>query len=67
MIYYFFLIIAVAIFSILAYYRPLISLYLIVGLLPTYLIRYNFFGIPMTWLETMIIILTIVLLIQKQY
>jgi len=66
MIYYFFLIIAIAIFASLAYYRPLISLYLIAGLLPSYLIRYNFFGIPLTWLETMIIVLAIVLLIQKK-
>lgn len=63
---YIILLIAVAIFTALAYYRPLIALYLIVGLLPTYLIRYNFFGIPMTWLETMIVILAIVVVAKRQ-
>ncbi len=66
MLTYLLLIIAVAVFAALSYYRPLFSLYLIAGLLPAYLIRFNLFGLPLTWLETMIIILAVVLLIKKQ-
>ena len=63
---YLILLIAAAIFALLTYYRPLFSLYVIAALLPTYLIRFSFFGIPMTWLETMIIILAVIMLIRKQ-
>jgi len=66
MLIYFLLIIAVAAFAALSYYRPLWALYLIAALLPTYLIRYNLFGIPMTWLETMILVLAIVMLVMKK-
>ncbi|MFA5020558.1 MAG: O-antigen ligase family protein [Patescibacteria group bacterium] len=66
MLSYFFLIIATVGFAAIAYYRPLFSLYLIAGLLPTYLIRFNLLGLPLTWLEAMIIILAVVLLIKKQ-
>ncbi|MFA6526359.1 MAG: O-antigen ligase family protein [Candidatus Buchananbacteria bacterium] len=66
MLTYFILLIAAAIFAAFAYYRPLFALYAIVALLPTYLIRFSLFGIPMTWLEAMIIILAIILLIKKK-
>ena len=66
MLTYFLLIIFAAAFAALSYYRPLWALYLIAALLPTYLIRYNLFGIPMTWLETMILVLAIAMLALKK-
>lgn len=66
MIYYLFLILAAAAFAALAYYRPLWLLYLIAALLPTYLIRFQIFGIPFTWLEAMVIILAAALLLRRQ-
>jgi hypothetical protein len=51
------LIAAAVIFAALAFVRPRVALYLIAGLLPTYLIRFSIFGLPLTWLEAMIIIL----------
>jgi len=66
MLTYLILIIAAAGFAAVSYYRSLFSLYLIAGLLPTYLIRFNLFGVPLTWLEAMVIILAVVSLIRKR-
>lgn len=60
------LIAAAVIFAALAFVRPRVALYLIAGLLPTYLIRFSIFGLPLTWLEAMIIILVVVMLLKKE-
>jgi len=64
--YYLMLIVAAVIFAALSFARPQWSLYLIAGLLPTYLIRFSVFGLPLTWLEAMVIILAAVVLLKKE-
>lgn len=66
MLYALALILAAAGFGALSYFRPLWAMYAIAALLPTYLIRFSLFGLPLTWLEVMIIILFAVALWQKQ-
>jgi len=52
-------------FAFLAWRRPLAALCLITAFLPSYLIRFNVMGIPMTMLEGMILILITVIIIKK--
>lgn len=66
--FYFFLFSGIA-FAVLSWLKPKWALTAIFLLLPTYQLRYLFFSIPITWLETMIILLglnyLVRLLIQK--
>ena len=52
-------------FAFLAWRRPFAALCLITAFLPSYLIRFNVMGIPMTMLEGMILILITVIIIKK--
>ena len=67
MIFYLLLILAGLLFFGLSYYRPMIALYLIAGLLPTYGIRFQIYNIPMTWLEVMILLLFVAVVIKKEF
>jgi len=55
-----------ALFVVIAWRDPRHGIFLIVALLPAYLLRFDVFGIPMTFLEVMILLLTIVWLIKKK-
>jgi O-antigen ligase len=67
MLFYSLLILAALGFFALSYYRPLWALYAIAGLLPTYGIRFQLLGIPLTWLEIMILLLVVVVVIKKEF
>jgi len=54
------------IFSGLAWKKPLTAIYLIVGLLPAYLIRFRILDIPLTFLELLILLLFLICLIKKR-
>lgn len=66
MLFYSILVLSAAAFALLAYVKPLWSLYLIVALLPTYLIRFQISFIPFTWLEAMVLLLALAMLISGQ-
>ncbi len=66
MFFYILLFFSAIIFSLIVYYKSLWGLYLIAGLLPTYLIRFQVFGIPMTWLELMILLTFVLALLKKE-
>ncbi|HZJ41707.1 MAG TPA: O-antigen ligase family protein [Patescibacteria group bacterium] len=50
------LIISLIFFSFIAYYRLDLAVFLIIVLLPSYLIRFDILGIPITFLESMILL-----------
>lgn len=50
----------------LAWLRPKLALFLLIFLLPTYQLKFQIIGLPITFLEAMILILFFVLLIRKQ-
>ncbi|MFA6227651.1 MAG: O-antigen ligase family protein [Patescibacteria group bacterium] len=58
---------AAILFFFLAYFRPLWAAYLITALLPTYVVRFQIFTIPFTWLEAMVLILFIVVLLKRNF
>ena len=62
----FLLVIAALLFAFLAYFKPLWAAYLIAALLPTYVVRFQIFFIPFTWLELMVLILFVIVLIKRQ-
>ncbi|MDP2586316.1 MAG: O-antigen ligase family protein [Candidatus Komeilibacteria bacterium] len=66
MIYGFLNIIYLLLFTVIAQKNLKWGLYLIVALLPTYLIRFTALGVPMTLLESMILILFIVWLLKEK-
>ncbi len=62
-----YLIIILAItFAIISWKRPLWGAYIITAGLPSFLLRFKTFGIPMTFLESMVLILFLICLIRKQ-
>jgi O-antigen ligase len=52
-------------FALITYFRPTFGLGLILALLPTYLIRYNFHNLPTTYLELLLVIFLIIIFIKN--
>jgi O-antigen ligase len=57
---------SLALFSVVAWKKPHYGLYLICGLLPSYLLRFDILGIPTTLLEMMIVLLVGIWLAVKR-
>jgi O-antigen ligase len=66
MLMYFLVALVAVAFVVLALSRPIWALFLIVFLLPTYLIRFNIGFVPFTFLETMILLLALALFLTKK-
>lgn len=60
------IIILTLIFAVLSWKKPLWAVYIVAAGLPSFLLRYKILGIPMTFLETMVLVLFLVCLFRKQ-
>jgi len=53
-------------FAVISYYKPLWGIYIISAGLPSFLLRFKIAGIPMTFLEVMILLLFLICLFHKK-
>lgn len=53
-------------FTVVSWKKPLWGIYLVSIGLPSFLLRYKILGIPMTFLETMVLVLFLICLLQRQ-
>ncbi|MFA6919335.1 MAG: O-antigen ligase family protein [Patescibacteria group bacterium] len=63
---YILIIILALAFAIVSWKRPLWGAYIIAAGLPSFLLRYKILGIPMTMLETMVLVLFLICLVRRQ-
>ncbi|MEI6288449.1 MAG: O-antigen ligase family protein [bacterium] len=66
MSYTLFLILICLVFVFLSWKKPLNGIYIISAVLPTFLLRFNILGVPLTILETLILLLFLICLAQKK-